>query len=251
MRRGIWNVSVLLCLVLLVPLVGSGQSVGSGSINYYPAGATEYDPLAPIIWDDFLAGTTGTGDVGQLGWSINSTTVSMTTYSLFADRPGVISITNAASATGGIYLPAGFNTRYASVSRAVFWVAANTGANIPDLRVGLASFGITSAPNDDGAYFEHLAADTNWFAVIRDGANETRTDTNVAFSANTWYKLEVRHPAANTWQFVINGATVHTATSGHIPTESYAAQSVYQMKTNGTAVAGYFDYFLAQFNSAR
>lgn len=39
MRRGIWNVSVLLCLVLLVPMVSSGQSP---SINYYPSGSFSF-----------------------------------------------------------------------------------------------------------------------------------------------------------------------------------------------------------------
>ncbi len=245
MRR----VAVVLALALLaLPMVAGAQSMNP------PVGGTASDPADtsyPILWDDFLTGGLTSGTIGQLGWSFNGTSIVSSTYTLFADRPGLLGFQNAASATGGVYTPGGSVTRYANIDRLIFWVAAATGANDPSERVGLLSGSMSVASNDDGAYFEHLNTDTNWFAVTQDGAAATRRDTNVPFVANTFFRLEIRHPSTNTWLFYINNSPVATGNSGNLPTESYLCFFAYQMTTNGTVVNGFLDYFWARLKTTR
>lgn len=240
-RLGLTVAALLLCL----PMVGEGQS-----IQYRSAGGGSFNPQDFYIVDEFLGGTTGAGSIGQLGWE-GGGTVSYATYSVFADRPGLISYTPGATARNGIKVPAGFALRYANINTTILWVAVSTGANVPDFRAGWVSSIQTAVPADDAAFFEHEAADTNWFAVTRDAGNETRIDTNVAFAADTFVKLKIEHPSTNVWNFYINDALVASKSSGYIPTETYGCHFQVQMETYGTAVVSYVDLFWASFRSSR
>jgi hypothetical protein len=76
---------------------------------------------------------------------------------------------------------------------------------------------VTSDPPVDGVYFELLSTDTNFFAVTRDNNTQTRTDTGVAWVANTWYTLTITKDANNNPKFTINTTDVTNTTN--IPTE--------------------------------
>jgi hypothetical protein len=130
-------------------------------------------------------------------------------------------------------------------------MAFGTGASVPDKRVGMLSTAVSAAPSDDGVYFECLAADTNWFAVTRDGAaSQTRTDTTVAFAASTFQTFSITHTAASTWQFCI-GTTCVTST-GTPPAEGTAIYPFAQLVTTGTAnIDQFVDYFYMWLKPAR
>ena len=83
-------------------------------------------------------------------------------------------------------------------------------------RFGLNNDVASSSPVD-GVYFELLNGDTNFFAVTRDNNTQTRTNTGVAWVANTWYTLTITKDANNNPKFTINATDVTNTTN--IPTE--------------------------------
>jgi hypothetical protein len=237
---------LVVALLCLLPSV-----VGAQSINYYPAaGGSDASSLtSPMVWDDFISGHTNTGTVGQLGWGPSNATATLTGA---ANRPGIVTTTLAATTTGALIASSNYNIPLSTVSDAVFIAAFPTAANVPDCRVGLFSTSGAAVPNDDAVYFERLAADTNWFAVTRNGAdpNFTRIDTGVAFSAGTYISFEINHPAANVWQFLINGASVATA-AATLPAETTLSIPMFGLTTNGTAAAISVDYFKMSLTTTR
>ena len=92
-----------------------------------------------------------------------------------------------------------------------------TVANV-DIRIGLAN-DFTANPPINGAYFEKLSADTNWFGVGRVSNVETRTDTGVAAAADTWLNFKLRRVSATVLGFSVNGGTEIEVT-GNMPVDS-------------------------------
>lgn len=92
---------------------------------------------------------------------------------------------------------------------------------------------VASDPPVDGVYFELLSTDTNFFAVTRDNNTQTRTDTGVAWVANTWYTLTITKDANNNPKFTINTTDITNTTN--IPTEFLnLGISVLRSVTNNT-----------------
>ena len=95
------------------------------------------------------------------------------------------------------------------------WIIKPTTADADfDLRFGLAS-DLTSATPTNGAYFEKLAADTNWFTTTR-ATTETRTDTGIAVSTASYITVRMVRTSGLVL-FYFNGALVATHTTT-IPT---------------------------------
>lgn len=92
---------------------------------------------------------------------------------------------------------------------------------------------VASSPPVDGVYFELLNGDPNFFAVTRDNNTQTRTDTGVAWVANTWYTLTITKDANNNPKFTINTTDITNTTN--IPTEFLnLGISVLRSVTNNT-----------------
>jgi hypothetical protein len=77
----------------------------------------------------------------------------------------------------------------------------------------------TVSPPINGAYFEKLTADTNWFGVGRVTNVETRTDTGVAATADAWVTLKLRRVSATVLGFSVNGGT-EIQVAGNMPIDS-------------------------------
>lgn len=249
MRRAIGLVVLALCLLL--PAAGWSQ------INYYPATGEggSFDPDNVIVFDDFVSGGVATGTIGAMGWNFLNGSV---TSSVSVDNaPGVWTHRNtAASGVSSTYLTASSGTVsiLGDLRTISFRMAFGTGANVPDKRIGVLSTAVNAAPSDDAVYFECLAADTNWFAVTRDGAaSQTRTDTGVAFAASTFAVFRVEHTATSTWAFYVNDALKATHTAANTPpAEATQIYPFTQLVTTGTAnIDWYHDYFVMRLTPDR
>jgi hypothetical protein len=85
----------------------------------------------------------------------------------------------------------------------------------------------------DGIYFELLSTDTNFFAVTKTSSTQTRTNTGVAWVANTWYILKITRNSSNQPIFTINTTEVTNTTN--IPTGFLnLGISVFRDVTNAT-----------------
>jgi hypothetical protein len=223
---------------------------GGGTIGYTPGPVVDWNPAAPVFWDDFLTGGTTTGIVGQLGWYVSTTgTASQPTAP--ANHPGIHRITTGTgSAVAAMLHQANAGQLVSEFGYLKVIISFGTGANVPIKRAGL--FFSASNPPQHGVYFECLAADTNWFSVTRENASQTRKDTGIAYNASAYPVFEIAHPSSTLWQFSVNGAVVASHTTGeNLPLESRAMFIGYTVVDQGTAVTVDFDYCMFQLKVAR
>lgn len=164
--------------------------------------------MAPILFDEFLFGSTESGEMGELGWGFTNGTWTVT--NAVANHPGIAQRTSTAAigevasafiGGGGVTVPL-LGSQIDEQSWVILLVTASTDA---DYRFGFFS-DVDQNPPAHGAYFEKLAADTNWFGVNRLSAAQTRADLGVAAAAATWFKLKIRRVNATTLAYSINGA---------------------------------------------
>lgn len=185
-------------------------------IGFTAASQRPGDPRArTVIVDEFLFASTETGEIGELGWGFTNGGANLI-GAPEANHPG--SIARASSAVSGAVAsmyPGGGGTAVAirmdQLDEMVWIVKPTTAGADFDVRFGLFS-DATANPPTNGAYFEKLAADTNWFGVGRVSAVETRTDTTVAFAAD-WVKLKMRRVSATVLAFSVNGGAEVQVTS--------------------------------------
>lgn len=176
---------------------------------------------APAFFDDFLFASTETGEIGELGWGFTNGTWNL--VSAASNHPGICRRASTAVATtvASAY-PGGGGTAVNMLFEQldeISWVVRQptTVANV-DIRIGLAN-DFTANPPINGAYFEKLSADTNWFGVGRVSNVETRTDTGVAAAADTWLNFKLRRVSATVLGFSVNGGTEIEVT-GNMPVDS-------------------------------
>lgn len=169
------------------------------------------DPASPlaqtIIVDDFLFASTETGEIGELGWSFTNGSANLI-GAPEAAHPGAIAraSTAVADAVASLYSGGGGTAvamRYDQLSEMTWIIKPATAGADFTLRFGLFS-DVTANPPTNGAYFERLAADTNWFGVGRAAATQTRADTTVALAAD-WVKLRMRRVSDTVVAFSVNG----------------------------------------------
>jgi hypothetical protein len=237
--------SCVFSLAISLPTLAAAQIGGSGPGIFAGGGvsSSESNPLAPVLWDEFMTGAASTGVVGSLGWTPSGTTCALN--GSLADHPGIARCTNAASATGGLISNTqGDNLMISNLESLAYLVYFETGANVPTARIGIFTSAVgTSPPNSTSVYFEHVSGDTNWFAVTRDAGGATRTDTGVAFAAAAWIRLGIAHPASGRFDFYVNGNLTNSRTAGNIPIEAAGVYTYIQFQTTGTAAAFWVDYF--------
>jgi hypothetical protein len=111
------------------------------------------------------------------------------------------------------------STAFTLVRRAhdpLFIAHVKTGADITNLRIWVGLFSTTQSNSDtmngQGFAFRYSSAvGPNWFAVTRDGATQTATDTGLAVAASTDYLLRFDvNSAAGTVKFTVNGGNATT-----------------------------------------
>jgi hypothetical protein len=153
-------------------------------------------------WDDFLSSQNlgGTWYASKLGW-----------------YPGIIRVSVTAD---GVFYQAGDGTGVSpnlvpAETFDQYFVVRPINATNVYYRVGNGDS--TGNPSSNGIYIECLAADSNWFLVTRSGGTQTRVDTGVARSANTWYQFRIRRIDASTIGGTVNAGTEVTSTT-NVPT---------------------------------
>lgn len=245
--------SVILGLaVLLLPGLGDAQV-----INYSPTRSSASSINDIVIYDEFCGGNATLSQIGALGWG-NQALSPQATSTVYPGHPCVITGRVAAGPVlGMLWLGGGSNSNsmYAGqntdLKELLFIVAFPSLANQADKRVGTTSTAITAAPADDSVYFECLSTDTNWFSVTRDGAaSQTRKDTGVAFSNNTWVRFKIVKTAPLTYAFYIDDVlkTTHTETP---PVEASPFWPIINMVTTGTQGDVLIDFFSMRLTPAR
>ena len=174
--------------------------------------------IAPAFFDEFLFASTEAGEIGELGWGFTSGTWNL--INAVTNHPGICRRTSTAviDAIASAYPGGGGGTANMNFDQLdeISWIVRvpTTIANM-DIRIGLSS-DFTSATAANGAYFEKLSADTNWFGVGRVSNVETRTNTGVAAAADAWVNLKLRRVSATVLGFTVNGGT-EIEVAGNMP----------------------------------
>lgn len=183
----------------------------------------------PIIWDEFFAnGTVATSRFGQFGWTGNTSTgtvVSWTSNTTLNNTNGGMELTSGnvastsygclnSSTTGIMFNVTSPTAAYTFETRVLIKSASLTqsaGVDEYTVRIGFIDSANQTAPTD-GAYFSFSAADTEWqINTVSNTSNASTADTGVTVVEDTWYRLAITVDATgSSIGFSING----TATAG-------------------------------------
>lgn len=198
-------------------------------------GSSAFDMRDVLVWDHFIAGSQSTERLGMMGWQVLvSGTGSDMLLSSEAGHPGFVDIGvgSTAAGRGTIYLGDTANLNFALNSTqnqldAEWLVRVNSTAlsstNNERFVIGFgdswdAAAGVEQA---NGIYCEfNPSASANFRLVTMAASSATRTASNIAVAAATWYRigLQMTYPGGvPTAKLFINGTlkATHTAT---IPT---------------------------------
>ncbi len=172
--------------------------------------------------DDFIGGSLESGEIGELGWMSTAGTITNVGGDALT-HPGTKNLDTSAVINTIIKL---FIATAPSASQMspegnfdiTFIIRPKTNTN-QELRVGL-SVDLGDAPPASGIYFLHdtnaTSSETgganpttaNWVCITRSGSISTLTNTGVACTADTWYKLRIRRISSSSIEFFINGVSV-------------------------------------------
>lgn len=165
------------------------------------------------ISDEFLYGSTGSGALGELGWSITSLTA--VSIGSEAGHPGLFRMSSSGTNVGRIVLSSTSSIFIEASARQVFIVRLNTVDNETTCRVGFINSSSADPPNN-GIYFEKLTGDTNWFAVVRAATVEDRANTGVAIVAD-FVTMTIERSLTSV-KFYLNELLVQTLPVTNVPT---------------------------------
>jgi len=203
---------------------------------YRPGGSNvpPFDTLADprrfsILVDDFVGGSTETGEVGQLGFNIKQIAGDsgpdvdvITTASVVLGRPGVVQLntgatTPAAADEGALYLQGAVAL---DASTQPVYLAA--GVRFPsvasvEFNFGLFATAVNAGRDSDSVTIElDTSASTKLTGVSVASNTASSVDLGVTAAANTWYTLEII--ATSSWVgFYVDGDFLGELTS-NIPT---------------------------------
>jgi len=186
--------------------------------------------IAPAFFDEFLFASTEAGEIGELGWGFTSGTWNL--VNAVSNHPGICRRTSTAviGAVASAYPGGGGGTAnmlFEQLDEISWVVRVPTTIASMDIRIGLAN-DFTANPPVNGAYFEKLAADTNWFGIGRVSSVETRTDTGVAAAADAWINLKLRRVSDTVLGFTVNGGT-EIQVAGNMPIGSISLLPGFQI----------------------
>jgi hypothetical protein len=197
--------------------------------------AQDYDLLDKT--DDFITGLATTGNIGDLGWTLGAGTAAVKAGE--QNHPGMYTIASTTtSGTIGRITMSGAAATASMVAGDANYVAAIvrplSGTTTMSVRVGLTNNPATSAEGAQGIYWAFTpATSANWRTVTRDGVGATTNSTATAYTAGTWYKLEIKKNNSGNWEFYLNG-TLQFTHSANIPTASTAMYPIVAIETSNT-----------------
>lgn len=174
--------------------------------------------------EDWISGNSSSSTNGQGGWQLNGGSNSLLTGQV--NHPGILRRDTGAviNTLASVNPYVGISTLWASADFDVRWIVRNNFNDVDtQLRIGSFSSFIGNPPTD-GAYFEKLGPDTNWFCVARSGGVQTRIDSGVPVGLD-WTHFFISHRSSGA-NFYINGTLVGTITTNLSVSQQPATQIV-------------------------
>lgn len=196
------------CMITLAFIISSNAS----TLVLQPNTLYQYKNII-TLQDDFLSGTTTSGQIGFAGWA--TATGAYAFQSSEANYPGILRVSTTAVINTTARLFPNTTTSFVLFpsSLDVLWIARlNTNDANTTLRMGAFS---TSTSPIDGQYFEKLDADINWFCVNA-SAGQTRADSGVAVDTNFHRFRSIRNQS-NIIKYYIDGVEVCSITANITP----------------------------------
>ena len=235
------------------------QAGNSGKFLTTDAANTSWaDPIlnavnAIVLTEEFCSGLNSAGNIGNLGWQINSIGAAPTISSQAGevDRWGVLRLqTTAVNGQGGTIALSGntattLSARPQPGTTIKFALKINSASLIrTTIRIGIATSPTLAQPTD-GIYFEYLsgAAAGNWVGVCRAGGAQSATGNLLAGDLNVWHRFQIRYNAANSVYFSVDGGA-ESQVVGNIPANTVGVQpSIRIIATEGVAKNIDLDYY--------
>lgn len=208
--------------------VPAGGSFTPGRHLVLETGSTygvRVDPRYMDIQDEFLGGTTTSGQVGKLSWILTSAgTAANSLQAGVSDHPGIFRLGTGATSGNNTRLHLGSAANVAvitptQIDRFSFIVRIPTITTV-SVRIGLGQDVSSATFGTAGAWFEFDAAvNANWRCITRQAStsNAQVSSPAVAVTANNWYLLEAVRLSGGNWEFYING-TLRATSSANQPT---------------------------------
>lgn len=229
-----------------VELLSNGSSwvVLSHDRDY---GGDTMDSDTNAIFDDFIQGSTETGEVGYAGWAFTNGSITALAATTFSGSMGAFRRTSGTTANqvASFYpLNAGTNTTVLTEHCVEFKLRGRPSTTGTDhtVQLGLTSDMTTITPVN-GFYFERAAASGTWDAVTRRASSERRIDTGITYqntNAPDTFRIFIKD--LNNVQFYINDVLVanETNVSNTIPLAGIAVLPGFNV-TPTTTTARNFD----------
>lgn len=173
-------------------------------------GPVRFNPRTsiPPLYDDFLSGGTGTGNIGSLGWVTNgSPTIShKTPTSTYANYPGELTVASAAVANqlGNLLLRPTTQVFSPMLMDILFIVRLATNDSDTKFRLGF-TVDYTSDTPGSGLYVEKKFADTAFFALTRSASTESTRISLLTCDTN-YHRIRMRRTASSAIFNIDDGA---------------------------------------------
>ena len=198
-----------------------------------------------VEFEDFIWGSTETGEVGIRNWSFTNGSVAVVNNT-GADGTGrgVInrqSGTTANQVASFYPMAAGTNTpNYAN--EVLDFKIRQYPTNIAAYKIRFGMFSdMTADPPASGIYFECSSGQSNYQAITRNGAVETKTDTAVAVDTAGFSTFRIFRRSDSAIEFYINDNIVATNTA-NIPSQHAITFGYQCIPTTTTPKGSYIDY---------
>lgn len=237
-------------------------------MSYSPLNAIAHPPFDAvaslrkhvILRDDFLAGTTATGLVGDLGWTITSVAGAadsdvhvISTAAVVQGHPGVIHLnsgptTPAIDDEGSLFLVNADGLILPDGDEQAIYVAAIV--RFPAIVDVEFNFGLFDAANAAGRGVNSVSveydesADAEFNLVCVDGSAALAVATDVVVAVDTWYLLEILAHEHECQLFIDGEYKARCVTAANIPDDEGLAPG-FKIATEATAECGvYIDAFM-------
>lgn len=208
----------------------------------------EYLRQNALLYDDFFGGSTTSGQIGALGWTLNAANgggVAAATSSI-SGAPGWYALQTGATAANGYSLLGLHGSAFSLRGTPAFtWEQRvsmglpNDGAQNATWRIGLTDSSVL-APNN-GMYFEYASSGAGAQIVCRTakaGVRSAAVGTGIVPVGGiaVWHRLRIVSPGDGSVSFYANGQLVHT-TSTLVPTTESHGPTMGIVKTLGTGTS--------------
>ena len=198
-----------------------------------------------VEFEDFIWGSTESGEVGIRNWSFTNGTVTVVNNT-GADGTGRGVINRQSGTTANQVASmypsnAGTNTTNFANEILDFKIRQYpTSITAYKIRFGMFS-DMTADPPASGIYFECSSGQSNYQAITRNGAVETKTDTAVAVDAAAFSTFRIFRRSDSAIEFYINDNIVATNTA-NIPSQHAVTFGYQSIPTTTTAKGSNIDY---------